>query len=106
MTRASLLALALLSISLPAAAADKGDPAAGKLKTYTCTGCHGIAGWKNAYPNYHVPKIAGQNFDYLVSALHMYQKGERKHPTMRAQAESMSEQDIRDIATYLSSLTP
>ncbi len=106
MIRASLLALALLTLSLPAIAADKGDATAGKTKAYTCTGCHGIAGWKNAYPNYHVPKIAGQNFDYLVTALNSYQKGERKHPTMRAQAESMSDQDIRDIATYLSSLTP
>lgn len=106
MTRASLLALALFTLSLPAAAADKGDAAAGKTKAYTCSGCHGIPGWKNAYPNYHVPKIAGQNYDYLVGALSSYQKGERKHPTMRAQAESMSDQDIRDIATYLSSITP
>lgn len=106
MTRASLLALALLTLSLPAAAADKGDADAGKTKAYTCSGCHGIPGWKNAYPNYHVPKIAGQNYDYLVGALNSYQKGERKHPTMRAQAESMSDQDIRDIATYLSSITP
>jgi cytochrome c553 len=53
-----------------------------------------------------VPRIAGQNYDYLVNALTGYQKGERSHPTMRAQAESMSAEDIRDIATYLSSITP
>lgn len=107
MTRASLLALALLTFSLPcAAAAEKGDTAAGKTKVYTCSGCHGITGWKNAYPNYHVPKITGQNYDYLVTALNSYKKGERSHPTMRAQGESLSEQDIRDIASYLSSITP
>lgn len=107
MTRASLLALALLTLSLPcAAAADKGDAAAGKTKVYTCSGCHGITGWKNAYPNYHVPKITGQNYDYLVTALSSYKKGERSHPTMRAQGESLSEQDIRDISAYLSSITP
>jgi cytochrome c553 len=105
MTRALLLATALL-IALPCAAAEKGDAAAGKSKVYTCAGCHGIPGWKNPYPNYHVPKIGGQNYDYLVAALTEYKKGERAHPTMRAQGESLSEQDIRDIATYLSSLAP
>jgi cytochrome c553 len=104
MTRALLLAVAL-SIALPAVAADKGNAEDGKLKVYTCAGCHGIPGWKNAYPNYHVPKIGGQNFDYLVAALTEYKKGERSHPTMRAQGESLSDQDIRDIATYLSSIT-
>jgi cytochrome c553 len=53
-----------------------------------------------------VPRIAGQNYDYLVAALTEYKKGERSHPTMRAQGESLSDQDIKDIATYLSSLTP
>ncbi len=106
MTRAPLLAIVLLITALPCAAVEKGDAAAGKTKVYSCAGCHGIVGWKNAYPNYHVPRIAGQNFDYLVAALTEYKKGERSHPTMRAQVESLSEQDIRDIATYLSSITP
>ena len=105
MSRALLLA-ALLSVSLPLAAAEKGDAAAGKTKVYTCHGCHGITGWKNAYPNYHVPKIGGQNYEYLVAALTQYKKGERVHPTMQAQGESLSDADIRDIATYLSSLAP
>jgi len=105
MTRALLLASAL-SIALPSFAAEKGDAEAGKLKVYTCAGCHGIPGWKNPYPNYHVPRIGGQNYDYLVTALTEYRKGERSHPTMRAQGESLSDQDIRDVATYLSSLAP
>ena len=105
MTRALLLATAL-SIALPCFAADKGDAAAGKTKVYTCAGCHGIEGWKNPYPNYHVPRIGGQNYDYLVIALTEYKKGERDHPTMRAQGESLSDKDIADIATYLSSLAP
>ena len=85
------------------AATLKGDPAAGKSKVYTCHGCHGIPGYENAYPNYHVPRIAGQNEQYLVNALHEYQSGDRKHPTMDAQADSLSDQDIADIAAYLSS---
>lgn len=105
MTRALPFALALL-FALPAFAADKGDAAAGKTLVYTCVGCHGITGWKNAYPSYHVPKIGGQNYEYLVNALMEYKTGGRSHPTMRTQGEALSEQEIRDIATYLSSLTP
>ncbi|HTL14368.1 MAG TPA: cytochrome c [Thermomonas sp.] len=89
----------------PAAATPaKGDATRGKGLTYTCRGCHGITGYKNAYPNYHVPKIGGQSETYLANALTEYREGKRKHPTMQAQAESFSPQDIADIAAYLSSL--
>lgn len=91
----------LASALLPSPAQAAGDAAKGKVKAYTCTGCHGIAGYKNVYPHYNVPKIGGQSYDYLVGALVAYQKGERKHPTMQAQAESFSAEDIADIATYL-----
>ena len=84
----------------------KGDAEKGKALFYTCTGCHGIADYKNAYPTYRVPKVGGQNEQYLVAALTGYKNGERKHPTMQAQAESFSEQEIADIAAYLSSLKP
>lgn len=101
------LAAALLCLS-SAHAADtaKGDPKAGRALVYTCGGCHGVTGYTNAYPNYHVPRIAGQNYDYLVAALTEYKKGERAHPGMRAQGESLSDQDISNIAAYLSSLAP
>ena len=87
----------------PAAPAS-GDAARGKGLAYTCRGCHGVTGYKNAYPSYHVPKIGGQSETYLRNALTEYRTGKRKHPTMQAQAESFSEQDIADIAAYLSSL--
>jgi cytochrome c553 len=110
MTR-TLLACALTFIaavsatSLRAAdAADKGDPKAGKALVYTCGGCHGVAGYTNAYPNYHVPRLVGQNYDYLVTALTEYKTGQRAHPTMRAQGESLSDADIKNIAAYLSSV--
>jgi cytochrome c553 len=93
------LAIALSAFSLQASAA--GNAVDGKKKFYTCTGCHGIAGYKNAYPNYSVPKVGGQNEAYLIAALNAYKTGDRKHPTMRAQAQSLSEQDIADIATFL-----
>ncbi|UHQ21138.1 cytochrome c [Lysobacter sp. KIS68-7] len=82
----------------------KGDPAKGRTMTYTCQGCHGITGYKNAYPSYHVPRIGGQSAQYLASALTEYREGKRKHPTMQAQAQSFSAQDIADIAAYLSTV--
>jgi cytochrome c553 len=81
-----------------------GSAERGKLLTFTCQGCHGVTGYKNAYPNYHVPRIGGQSAVYLANALAEYQKGTRKHPTMQAQAQSFSAQDIADIAAYLSEL--
>ena len=86
------------------ASAPVGDAARGKPLTYTCQGCHGITNYKNAYPNYHVPRIGGQSAQYLTNALMEYRTGKRKHPTMQAQAQSFSEQDIADIAAYLSGI--
>ena len=87
-----------------AAPATKGDAVAGKQLTYTCQGCHGVTGYKNAYPSYHVPKLGGQSEVYPLNALTEYKKGTRKHPTMQAQAQSFSDQDIANIAAYLSTL--
>ncbi|MFT3792366.1 MAG: cytochrome c [Rudaea sp.] len=102
----ALIALtAAFAASVFAADAPKGDAKAGKALVYTCGGCHGVTGYMNAYPNYHVPRIGGQNYDYLVAALTAYKTGERAHPTMRAQAESLSDEDIRNIATFLSSIS-
>ena len=100
----SAASLALALASLPVLA--KGDPEQGKALFYTCTGCHGIADYKNAYPSYRVPKIGGQSEQYLIIALNGYKNGDRDHPTMQAQAESFSDQDIADIAAYLSALKP
>ncbi len=91
----------------PAADAPKplvGNPDTGRTLTYTCQGCHGIEGYKNAYPNFHVPRIGGQSADYLANALTEYRNGNRKHPTMQAQAQSFSDQDIADIAAFLSTV--
>lgn len=81
-----------------------GDAAKGKIKAQTCLGCHGIADYTNAYPEFRVPKLGGQHADYIVAALKEYANGGRQHPTMHAQAASMSEQDMQDIAAYLESL--
>ena len=91
-------ALLLGSISAQAA----GDVAAGKVKADTCMGCHGIVGYTNAYPTYRVPRLGGQHAAYLESALKAYRSGDRSHPTMQAQAGSMTDQDIADLAAWLS----
>lgn len=106
-----LLALLLAATASTASAQETAAPAAivanpahGKTLIYTCVGCHGLTGYKNAYPNYHVPYIGGQSQQYLVNALTEYRSGARKHPTMQAQASGFSDQDIADIAAFLSSL--
>ncbi len=81
----------------------EGDPVAGKAKFETCTGCHAIPGYTNAYPTYHVPRLGGQHADYIIIALKAYQNSERWHPTMHANATPLSEQDMRNIAAYLTS---
>ena len=80
------------------------NPANGRQLAYTCQGCHGITGYKNAYPSYRVPKIGGQSPQYLTQALTEYREGKRKHPTMQAQSMSFSPQDIADLSAYLSTL--
>ncbi|PIV35450.1 MAG: cytochrome C [Lysobacterales bacterium CG02_land_8_20_14_3_00_62_12] len=103
--RSVFVPLLALLIAVPACNVQAaGDAVAGEKLFYTCTGCHGIAGYKNAYPNYSVPKVGGQSETYLINALKAYQKGDRKHPTMGAQAQSMNDQDIADIAAFLSNV--
>jgi cytochrome c553 len=78
----------------------QGDAKHGKAISYTCLGCHGIEGYKNAYPMYSVPKLEGQHPEYLSAALQEYRSGDRAHMTMHAQASTLSDQDIADIAAY------
>ena len=85
----SLTVLFALSLTnIPAFAA--GDIEAGKDSAATCMGCHGAPGIRNAYPVFRVPKLGGQQEQYLVVALKAYQSGERSHPTMQAQAGSLT----------------
>jgi cytochrome c553 len=81
-----------------------GDKEAGRITAYTCTGCHGIPGYNNIYPTYKVPKIGGQNYEYLVAALKAYRNGERDHPTMEVHASSLSDQEIENVSAYFASL--
>ena len=82
----------------------EGNLERGAKLAVTCNGCHGIDGYRNAYPSYHVPKLGGQNADYIEVALLGYRRGSRGHMTMQAHAETLSDQDIADIAAYIASL--
>jgi cytochrome c553 len=85
---------------LPGAALADGDSDAGRKKAETCLGCHGIEDYKNAYPTFPVPKLGGQNAQYIIDALKGYANGDRPHGTMHAQAATLSEQDMADIAAW------
>ncbi len=100
--RAATVLLAIILAPHPAAA--EGDVEAGKELGYTCLGCHGIDGYRNAYPSYRVPKLGGQKAGYLEIALRGYRDGTRPHPTMQAQASSLTDQEIADVSAYLASL--
>lgn len=96
--------IVLAGIFNVAAAADiVGNPKAAVAKVEMCIGCHGIPGYKASFPEvYRVPLIGGQSAKYIEAALHAYKKGERKHPSMRGIAGSLSDQDIADVAAYYS----
>lgn len=105
MKRASAIRLilsALLAAGTGAAQA-AGDAQAGSVKALPCMGCHGIPGYYSVYPTYHVPRVGGQHAQYIVSALKEYKNGQRSHATMQAQAGSLSEQDMQDIAAFFES---
>jgi len=95
-----------LALSWVPGAHAAGDPAQGEKKFYTCYGCHGIDNYRNAYPDYSVPMLRHQHASYIVAALQEYRSGERPHATMHAQAASLSDQDIEDIAAYLQGAAP
>lgn len=103
---ATLAGATVLSLCLAHAARAAGDPVSGEKKFYTCYGCHGIENYKNAYPDYNVPRLRHQHALYIVAALKEYRSGDRPHATMHAQASSLSEQDVEDIAAYLQGPEP
>jgi len=76
-----------------------------QAKVAMCIGCHNIRGYQASFPEVHrVPMIAGQSAKYITAALNAYKNGDRKHPTMRGIAVSLTEQDITAIASYYESL--
>ncbi|MDD5034187.1 MAG: c-type cytochrome [Methylococcaceae bacterium] len=90
-------------LTLGASAAQAaGDAEEGRKKFYTCGGCHAIEGYSNAFPNYPVPRIGGQHAEVVIASLKAYQAGARIHGSMEGNAKTQSEQDLLDIAAYVS----
>lgn len=100
----SIFALVVSSVTMASLAQDiKGDASAGQTKNAMCIGCHGIKGYQASFPEvYKVPMISGQSANYISAALHAYKKGDRKHPTMRSVAATLTDQDIADLSAYYS----
>jgi cytochrome c553 len=109
LTGLSLLAGAMVLVGSQGAMAQadatadaaKPDSGRGQKLFYTCYGCHGVEDYRNAYPDYMVPKLRHQHAAYIIAALNEYRTGQRPHATMHAQVASLSDQDIKDIAAYL-----
>jgi cytochrome c553 len=97
-----LMVMAVAMLAAPATALEvKGDAKAAEQKIGACIGCHAIPGYKASYPRvYSVPMINGQTGKYIENALNAYRSGDRSHPTMRAIAGSLTDQDIADLAAY------
>jgi cytochrome c553 len=99
----ALISTVLLAVLTLAQAQDAkpGDAVAGEKKAAMCIGCHGIKGYQASFPEVHkVPMIAGQGAKYIAAALAAYRKGDRKHPTMRAVAASLTDQDMADLSAF------
>lgn len=104
---AAVLALAFATLSHAQGSGPAGNAVAGEQKNAMCIGCHGIVGYKTGFPAVHrVPKLYGQNAQYIAAALAEYQRGERKHPSMRAVAQTLSEQDMADLGAYFETAKP
>lgn len=95
-------ALLVASVTFAASAQEiKGDAQAGANKVAMCIGCHSIEGYQASFPEvYKVPKISGQSARYIESALAAYKKADRRHPTMRGIADSLTDQDMADVAAF------
>jgi cytochrome c553 len=90
-----------LAIGVSTAFAD-GDASAGKTKSATCAGCHGMDG-NSANPDW--PNLAGQGAAYIETQLKAFKAGERQNTTMAPMAATLAEQDMADLAAFYSAQT-
>ncbi len=97
----AFVTFALLSIVNVAQAA---DVERGGQLAQTCLGCHGAPGLRNPGPVFQIPMVGGQHAEYIVAALQAYKKEDRPHGTMRAQAASLSDKDMTDIAAFFAAM--
>jgi cytochrome c553 len=72
-----------------------------QIPSASCEACHGAGGNKPVSPE--TPRLAGQEYDYLIAALLQYRNGARQNPIMGAMAKALDDAQIRDLAKYFSS---
>ena len=101
-TMKRILLIAAASVLIAAAGATMAaDYEAGKKKaTEVCAACHGEDGNKTLTPD--TPRLAGQNYDYIVHSLEAYQKGRRENPLMSPMAKPLTREDIHNVAYFFS----
>lgn len=104
-SKSALSLAALVAMAINIGNAQAADIARGEQLSQTCLGCHGNPGLRNPGPVYSIPLIGGQHAEYIVSALKAYKSKERSHGTMQAQAASLSDEDMADIAAYFAAIT-
>jgi len=96
-----ILAAVVLSGAALSAPAAENTQVTLQNKLAQCQGCHGIEGWKTAYPEvYRVPKLGGQKAAYIVNALKEYKSGDRDFGTMHAMVMDLSDDDMKRLAQY------
>jgi cytochrome c553 len=101
-----MFAAIVCSLSLvagPVLAAEVGDGAAGATKAATCTACHGLNG-NSVNPEW--PVLAGQNANYLRDQIHRFRDGKRVNALMMPMVQSLTDQDVEDLAAFFSTQTP
>jgi len=99
--RQSTVIMLIAAIAWTQPAVAQADEDQGRQIGFTCLGCHGIEGQRNAYPSFRVPRLGGQGSDYIETALQAYRAGTRPHPTMNAHASSLSDEDIDNLLAWL-----
>lgn len=105
-TAIARIALVFAAAFAAQTAAAQDDVEQGRRLVYTCMGCHGIEGYRNAYPSYRVPKLGGQKGAYIKAGLIAYRSGSRPHPTMQAQGGSLTDADIENLVAWFEALEP
>jgi cytochrome c553 len=81
----------------------EGNAEAATDKNAVCGGCHGPDG-NSLVPDF--PSLAGQSATYLYLQLRAFKAGSRSSEIMQPQVESLSDQDLKDLAAYYASLSP
>jgi len=81
----------------------EGDINVGRRLSEPCESCHGVDG--NA-KNPSMPTLAGQDAKYFVKAMRHYKDGSRNNQKMFEAVETLSEQDMNDLASYYAAQEP